>query len=126
MSIMGRPENILGTSRISLSVTSLGRQIRTSPGRQIRTSTGRQTRTSLERQIVTSPGWSNRIFRECPGNVGGGRPQNILGTNICQLGSGLSSAEGCSKCISSINLYLSNKILLTASFLLWPLKNITH
>ena len=118
MSIIGLPENVLGMSRINLSGTSLGRQIRTSPGRQIRTSRGRQTRTSLEFHIVTSPAWSNRIFRECPGNVGGGCPQNILGTNIFQLGSGLSSVEGCSKCISGINLYLSNKILLTVSFIL--------
>ena len=42
-------ENVLGTSRINL------------PG------------TSLERQIWTSLGRSNRIFRGCPGDVGGGR-----------------------------------------------------
>ena len=42
------------------------------------------------RQIGTSPGWSNRIFRGCPGDVGGGRPRNVLGTNICQLGVDLS------------------------------------
>ena len=51
-----RPENNLGTSRINLPGTSLERQIRTSPGRQ----------------IGTSLGWSNRIFRGHPGEVGGG------------------------------------------------------
>ena len=62
----GRPENVLGTSRINLHGTSLGRHFETSPGRQIGTSPGRQFGTSL--------GWSNRIFRRRPGDVGGGRP----------------------------------------------------
>ena len=74
----GRPENVLGTSRINLPGTSLERQIKTSPGRHFRTSPGRQ--------IGTSPGRSNRIFRGRPGDVGGGRPRDVLGTNICRLG----------------------------------------
>ena len=69
-----RPKDLkvqYGMSRINLSWTSLGRQIRTSPGRHIGTSTGCQTRTSPKRQIVTSPGWSNRIFRGRPGTLEG-------------------------------------------------------
>ena len=27
----------------------------------------------------------NRIFKGCPGDVGGGRPHKVLGTNICWL-----------------------------------------
>ena len=27
----------------------------------------------------------NRIFRGCPRDVGGGRPHEVLGTNICWL-----------------------------------------
>ena len=64
----GRPENVLGTSRINLPGTSLERQIKTSPERHFRT--------SPRRQIGTSPGRSNRIFRERPGDVGG----VVLGT----------------------------------------------
>ena len=82
----GRPENVLGTSRINLPGTSLERQIKTSPGRHFR----------------TSPGRSNRIFRGRPGDVGGGRPRDVLGTNICRLGIGgvgksmsFSSFTGC-------------------------------
>ena len=39
------------------------------------------------RQTRTSSGCSNRIFRGCPGDVGGGRPQDNLGTSICLLAS---------------------------------------
>ena len=42
---------------------------------------------SLKRQIRTSPRRSNRIFRGSPGDAGGGRPRDILRTNICRLGS---------------------------------------
>ena len=76
----GRPENVLGTSRISLAGTS--------PGYQIRTSSGHHFRTSLGRHFETSPGLSNRIFRGSPGGVEGGRSRDVLGTNICRLGSG--------------------------------------
>ena len=82
----GRPENVLGTSRINLPGTSLERQIKTSPGRHFRTSPGRQIGTSPGRQIGTSLGRSNRIFRGRPGDVEGGRPRDVLGTNICWLG----------------------------------------
>ena len=41
---------------------------------------------SPELQLVTSPGWSNRIFRGHPGDVRGGHPRDVLGTNICRLG----------------------------------------
>ena len=64
----GRPENVLGTSRINLPGTSLERQIKTSLGRHFRTSSERQIGTSLWRQIETSPGRSNRIFRGRPGD----------------------------------------------------------
>ena len=60
-----------GTSRINLPGKSLERQIKTSPGRHFRTSVGR----------------SNRIFKGCPEDVGGKRPPDVLGTNICRLGS---------------------------------------
>ena len=66
--------DVLGTSRINLPGTSLERRIRTSPERHFRTSLGRQIGMSSGRQIGTSPGLSNRIFRGCPGDVGGGRP----------------------------------------------------
>ena len=75
----GRPENVLGTSRMNLPGTSLERRIKMSPGRHFRTSPGRQ--------IGTFPGRSNRIFRGRPGDVGGVRPRDVLGTNICRLGS---------------------------------------
>ena len=77
----GRPENVLGTSRINLPGTSLERQIKTSPGRHFRTSPGRQIGTSPGRQIGTSPGRSNRIFRGVLGTLEG----DVLGTNICRL-----------------------------------------
>ena len=74
----GRPENVLGASRINLPGTSLERHIRMSPGRHFSTSSGRQIKTSL--------GQSNRIFRRRPGDVGWGRPRDVLRTNICRLG----------------------------------------
>ena len=74
----GRPINVLGTSRVKHPGTFLERQIRTSPRRLIET--------SQRCQIRTSPGWSNRIFRGGPGDVGGGRPRDVLGTNICRQG----------------------------------------
>ena len=64
---------------------SLGRQTGTTPGRQIETSPGRQIRMSLE--------WSNRISKGPSGDVGGGQPRDLLGTNFCQLG--LFSTENC-------------------------------
>ena len=81
----GRPENVLGTFRINFPGTSLERQIKTSPWRHIRMSPGYQIRTSPGRQTETSPGRSNRIFREWPGDVEGGSPRDVLGTNICWL-----------------------------------------
>ena len=57
----GRPENVLGTSRINLPGTSLERQIRSSPGRHFQT--------TPRRQIGASPGWTNRIFKGRPGKV---------------------------------------------------------
>ena len=80
------PENVLGTSPISLPGTSLECQIKTSPGCHFRTSPGRQIGTSPRCHIVPSPERSNRIFRGRPGDVGGGRPRDVLGTNICRLG----------------------------------------
>ena len=59
----GRSENVLRTSQNDLLRTSLGRQIRMSPGSHFETSPWRQFGTSL--------GWSNRIFRERPGDVSG-------------------------------------------------------
>ena len=47
---------------------------------------GRHFKTSLGRQFRTSMGWLNRIFRGCPGDVGGRRFPDILRTNICWLG----------------------------------------
>ena len=79
-----------GTSRINLSRTSLKRQIGTSHGHHFRTFPGRQIGTSPGFQIRTSPGRSNRIFRGLPGDVGGERPREVLGTNICRLGKHLS------------------------------------
>ena len=77
--LQGRPDNVLGTPRINLTGTSLERQIKASPGRHFRTFLGLQ--------IGTSPGRSNRIFRGRPGDAGGGRPRDVLGTNICRLDS---------------------------------------
>ena len=78
-SFKGRPENVLGTSQINLPGTFLGRQIRTSPGCHFGMSRGFQ--------IGLSPGWPYRFFRGCPGDLAGRRPRDVLGTNICQLGS---------------------------------------
>ena len=75
----GSPENVLATSRISLPGTFLERQIRMSPGHHFKTSPGRQIWTFME--------CSNSISRVRPGDVGGGRPRDVLGTNICRLGS---------------------------------------
>ena len=82
-------EIILRTSQINLLGTSLEHQIRIE--HQIISGhphdvPGRQIRTSPRRQIGVSPGRSNRIFRGCPGDVGGGHPRDVLGTNICRLG----------------------------------------
>ena len=82
----GRPENVLGTSRINLPGTSLERQIRTSTGHHFRTPPGRYIRTSRGRQIGMSPRRSNRIFRGRPGDIRGGCPRDVLVTNICRLG----------------------------------------
>ena len=41
------------------------------------------------RQIGTSPWRSNRIFRGLLGDVGGGRPRDVPGTNICRLGNNI-------------------------------------
>ena len=83
----------MGTSRIKLPGTSLDRQIKTSFERHFRTSSGRQIGTSPGRQIGTSPGRSNRNFRGHPGDVGGGRPRDILGTNICRLGTSIDGED---------------------------------
>ena len=79
-----RPENFLGTSRINLPGMSLECQIRTFPGLYFRTSSGRQIGTSSGRQIGTSSEFSNRIFREHPGDVRGERPREVLGTDVCR------------------------------------------
>ena len=83
----GRPENVLGTSRTNLPGTPLECRIGTSPERHFRTSLGRQIGTFLGRKIRTSPGRSNRTFRRRLGDIGGGRPLDVLETNICLLGS---------------------------------------
>ena len=51
-----------------------------------RSSSGYHLKTSPGRQMGTSSGWSNRIFRGLPGDLGGGQPQDVLGTNIYWLG----------------------------------------
>ena len=77
-----------GTSKCECFDGLLGDVLRTSWGRpEIRTSPGRHFRTSPERQIGMSTGWSNRIFRGRPGDVGRERPRDVLGSNICRLGS---------------------------------------
>ena len=60
----GRPENVLGTSRINLPGTALERHIRTSPGLHFRTSDW-DVRGTSDRDVRRS----NRIFRRRPGNV---------------------------------------------------------
>ena len=42
--------------------------------------------TPPQRQFRTCLGQSNRVFRGRPVDVGGGRPRDVLGTNICRLG----------------------------------------
>ena len=81
----GRPENVLGTSRINLPRTSLERQFRTSPGHHFRTPPGLYIRTFPGHQIGMYPRRSNRLFRGRPGDVGGECPRDVLGTNICRL-----------------------------------------
>ena len=93
----GCPENFLGTSRINLPGTSLGRQIRTSPGRYFETSPGRQ--------IGTSPRWSNMIFRGRTGDIGGRSPLDVLGTNICWLGSSMIRLQ-----LKNCYMILTNKL----------------
>ena len=50
---------------------------------------GSQIGPSPRCQIEISLGQSNRIFRGSPGDVGGARPRDVLGTNICRLGKNL-------------------------------------
>ena len=69
-----RPENVLGTSQINLLGTSLQRQIRTSPGHHFRTSQDVRLCRPRDGQIRSL------------GDVWGGRPRDVLGTNICWLG----------------------------------------
>ena len=69
--------DVLRTSQNHLPRTFLVRQIRTSPGRCFETSPGRQIRTSPGSQFGKSAGWSNRIFRGRPGDIGG----DVLGTS---------------------------------------------
>ena len=68
-----RPENVLGTSRINLPGMSLERQIKTSPGRQ-------DVRLGRPRDGQIEP------LRDVLGMLEGGRPRDVLGTNICRLG----------------------------------------
>ena len=82
----GGPENVLARSWINLPRTFLESQIRSSTGRHFETPPGRQIGMSLGRQFVTSPGWSSRIFRKRPRDVGGGYLQEALGNNIYWLG----------------------------------------
>ena len=84
---MGPPENVLGTSRINLPVTSLERRIKTFSGRHFRTSPGHQIGTSPGRQIGTSPGRSNRIFRGHPGDARGDVPSGRPGDQYLPAGS---------------------------------------
>ena len=60
---------------------------------------------------LTSPGWSNGIFRERPGDVGGGRPRDVTGTNICQLGYVYYSQKWLhiEETLMKLNTYLFNK-----------------
>ena len=73
------------TSQIDLRGTFLGLLIRTSPGSHFETSAGRQIQMSQRHQFGKSPGWSNGIFREHPGEAGGGLLWDISGANICRL-----------------------------------------
>ena len=66
---------------------ALLRQIRTYPGRHFEMFPGLQIERSPGRQFGTSPGWSYRIFKGCSGDVGRKSRQDVLGKNICWLGS---------------------------------------
>ena len=94
----GCPKNFLGTSRVNLPETSLRDQIRTSPGRYFETSPGRHW-------DGTSPGWSNMIFRGRPGDIGGGSPLDVLGTNISWLGSSMITFQ-----LKNCYMILTNKL----------------
>ena len=58
----------------------------------------------------TSSGWSNRIFRGRPGDVGGTRPRDVLRTNIYRLEwqnivtitKNLMISSWCNKCVLKI------------------------
>ena len=97
------------TSKFEYSRGPLGEVLRTSWGSPKSTSQGRPLNVILRRpldvilgrlqyvrlgrpQDVRSglPGRWNRIFRGRPGNIAEGHPQDVLGTNICRLGIGLS------------------------------------
>ena len=104
-------DNVLGTSRINLSGTSLERQIRMSPGCHFKTSPRSQIGTSPGRQIETSLGQSNRILRVRPAGVGGRRPREVTGTNICQQGY-VYYSQKCvhiEETLMKLNTYLFNK-----------------
>ena len=58
----------------------------TSQVRSLNVRLGRLHDVRLRHPDLTSRGLSNRIFRGPPGDVGGGRPRDFLGTNICRLG----------------------------------------
>ena len=72
----GRPES-----------NSHGRPLNARLERPLDFISGRQIRTSPRCQIWASPCWSNRIFRGRPEDTGEGRTRDVLGTNICRLGS---------------------------------------
>ena len=55
----------------------------TSQVRSLNVRLGRLHDVRLRHPDLTSRGLSNRIFRGPPGDVGGGRPRDFLGTNIC-------------------------------------------
>ena len=57
------------------------------------------------RQIGMSPGWSNRIFRGRPGDFGGAHPSDVLGANICRLGSQFTDCAT-ESCQFNKNIYL--------------------
>ena len=83
----------MGTAWINLPGTFLKRWIRTSPECHFRTSLGRQTGTSSGRRTGMTPGQLNRIFSVRPGDVGGGRSREVLGTNVCRLGNNYQLAK---------------------------------
>ena len=73
--------------------TSWGRSESTSQGRPLNLRlrpplgviSGRPQDVRLRRPLDVRSGRSNRIFRGCPGDVGGERPRDVLGANICRL-----------------------------------------